>query len=187
MTYAFIGYLVVIFLFLAPVNTGLKVTASLNSLHAGGSFKFSVYQFNFSIKNGQEGWELQGREGVQSKLIKKSQKLTKSILPKIKFDKDILASLYIDKVYITLLYGKKDDAYQTSQFCNAANMLTTVFANVFSGRIKEYKSIIRPSFDTDSFHLQLQISLKINLFIIFITLIKIITLKLKKQFVEEKE
>lgn len=178
MIYTFIGFLIVIFLFLAPVSTGLKVSASLNSLIAGGSFKFSAYRLNFSIKATQDGWEVQKREGVQSKVIKTSKR---AYFPKIRIDRDIIAGLYLDKVYITFLYGKKNDAYQTCQVCNIANAITTIFANLFSGRIDDYKSIIRPSFDTDNFHLQLQLSLKINLFMIFSTIIKIITIKLKKQ------
>ena len=66
--------------------------------------------------------------------------------------------------------------------CNVMNVMSALFNTIFKDRIKDFRKIIVPQINKDSLFIQLRIDLKVNLFIIFSTLFKIIILKLRKRF-----
>lgn len=177
MPYLFISYLFMVFLFMVPFGMGINTFFSLKTKQAGSNFKLVFYTIDISIKSKKDGLEIDGIKGKEYRSVNSNKKRMDLFL-----NPGILEKINIDRVRFVFMYGKSDDAYQTCLMCNVMNVMSALFNTIFKDRIKDFRKIIVPQINKDSLFIQLRIDLKVNLFIIFSTLFKIIILKLRKRF-----
>lgn len=172
----FIVYLIMIFVFVTPFSMGLNSFMSLNSKRAGGTFSLGFFSIRLSIESGLEGWEIDGIRGEDTTVEQHNKKAA------LVLDKRVFSKINVDRVTISFLYGKEDDAFQTCMVCNAVNNFFSMLICFFSHKIVSYRNVVVPSFNKDCLFLQVRLDFKINLLIIFSTVIKIIINKLRKKF-----
>lgn len=171
-----IGYLLFIAVFVFPFPLDVNAYFSLRTKQAGSNFKLGFFTIDVGIKLGPQGFEI---DGIKSK-EEKSVKANKDKLD-ILYNPRILEKININSVNLIFQYGNLEDAYGTCMLCNAVDNLSIITYNLFSEKIKIFRKIIMPVFDKDSLFFQLRIDLKVNLFIIFSSLIKIILIKIRKK------
>lgn len=172
----YIVYLALILLFVAPFSMGLNSFMSLNSKRAGGTFSLGFFSIRLSIESGLEGWEIDGIRGEKTTVEQHDKKAD------LVLDKRVFSKINIERVTVSFLYGKEDDAFQTCMVCNAVNNFFSMLICLFSHKIVSYRNVVLPSFNKDCLFLQVRLDFKINMLIIFSTLIKIIINKLRKKF-----
>lgn len=172
----FIVYLSLILLFVTPFNMGINSYMSLNSKRAGGTFTLAVFSIKLSIESGLEGWEIDGIKGEKNTVEQHDKKM------ELVLDKRVFSKITVKRATVSFLYGKKDDAFQTSIVCNAVNNFFMLLYYAFSKKIDSFRSVVLPTFDKECLFLQIRLDFKINLLIIFSTLFKILMNKFKKLF-----
>lgn len=170
-------YLILITIFMFPFPFDLMGYFSLRTKQAGSNFKLAFYTVDIGIKLSAQGIEIDGIKSEDGKSFQSNKKKFDMI-----YDPRILQKINIDSINLTFQYGNAQDAYNTCMVCNAADTISNTANMIFQDRIKIFRKVIIPIFNKDAFYLQLRIDIKVNLFIIFSALFKIILLKIKKKF-----
>ncbi len=170
-------YLLAIFIFVFPFPMDLNTFFSLDRKRAGSNFRLGFYTIDISVAVGANGVEIYGLKPEESKVVTTNKKRMELF-----YHPRILESVTIDAVDIVFQYGNSRDAFNTCMVCSAIDNFSTQVHRALFSKINSFRKIIIPEFEKDSLFFQLRIDIKINLFIIFSTLFKIILLKLAKRF-----
>lgn len=169
-------YLLAIFIFVFPFPMDLNAFFSLNNQKAGSNFRLGFYTIDISVKVGAEGIEIYGLKPAEKKAIDSHKKRIELF-----YDPRLLKSISIDSINLIFQYGNSNDALNTSIICSAIDNLSIQLHRAFHDKIKNFRKVILAEYNKDNLFFQLRIDIKINLFIIFSTLFKIILLKLAKK------
>lgn len=134
------------------------------------------FSIRLSIESGLEGWEIAGIKGKGDTVAQHDKKAG------LVLDKRVFSKINVQRATVSFMYGKADDAFQTCMVCNAVNNFFALLFCAFSHKVASYRNVILPSFNQDCLFLQVRLDFKINMLIIFSTILKIIINKVRKKF-----
>lgn len=113
----------------------------------------------------------------------KKNKNNKINSSKNKKNKFYLPKISIEKVNLDIVYGKKDDAFNTAILCGLFNAINSLLDSEIIPfiKIKEYNNKIIPGFNNDEFKFNFSLSIKKSTFSILIIILRILFLNLIKR------
>ncbi|HHU42879.1 MAG: hypothetical protein ACOX2Y_06005 [Christensenellales bacterium] len=147
----------------------------MNYKKGGGFMDLGIYRVNFTISANKNGLEIKGLKKhkytyrlVEDNIVRLEDKKAVAI------SKKLLGQLYVDEFSVVMRYGNTNSAYNTCMALNLMDLVAQTVRYLFYDKITNYRKVLIPEFDKDIFYLNLKISIKVNLLLIFSILFKII-------------